>query len=104
VTEREEILKLRAALEVLTLEGNLDSDIPAAYFDLGCAPAASSRAKLSIAFAREVLARYDNSYRVNTQVSARVITKEEHDSLLDGPKPQSVSREEYERMMREAQE
>lgn len=104
MTEREEVLKLRTALEVLTLEGNLDSDIQAAYFDLAQAPPSSMRLKASMAYAREVLARYDQAYRVSIPVSARVITKEEHDALLDGPGPKGVSREEYERMMREAQE
>jgi len=104
VTEREEILKLRADLERLRSEGWMDSDVDAAYWSLGRVLDQWSGVKPAFEFAREVLARYDKSYRVNTQVNARVITKEEHDALIDGPKPQSVSREEYERMMREAQE
>ena len=35
---------------------------------------------------------------------ARTITKEEHDAMLDGPAPRAVDAEEYQRMMREAQE
>jgi hypothetical protein len=37
-------------------------------------------------------------------MKTRTLTKEEHDALLDGPTPRGVSREDYERMMLEAQE
>ena len=104
MTEREEILKLRADLERLRSEGWMDSDVDAAYWNLGRVMEQWTGVKAAFEFAREVLARYDKSYRVNTYVNARVITKEEHDSLLDGPKQLSVSKEDYDRMMREAQE
>jgi hypothetical protein len=35
-------------------------------------------------------------------VQARVISKEEHDAMLEGPAQRSVSKEDYERMMKEA--
>lgn len=99
-----DILKLRSDLESLRANGSFDPDIDAAYFDLGRALDQRSSVASAVSFAKEVLARYDKTYRAAAQVKARTITKEEHDALLDGPTPKGVSREEYERMMREAQE
>lgn len=98
-----DFLTLRADLERLRSEGSFDPDIDAAYFDLGRALDQRSGMPRAVMFAQEVLARYDAAYRQQAKVSARTITKAEHDAMLDGPQPKGVSREEYERMMREAQ-
>lgn len=103
---RDELLKLKARLEELRTQGWLDEDIDAAWYTVHLAverrPFASVDAALQ--YGREVVGRYDAATRKRVELPTRTLTKEEHDSLMNSEAPKSVSREDYERMMREAQE
>ncbi len=103
---RDELLALKARLEQLRWEGKTDEDIDAAYWTVDRALEGRGFASPTVAlsYGREVVARYDQAARKKVELQTRTLTKEEHDALLASDAPKSVSREDYERMMREAQE
>jgi len=103
---RDELLKLKARLEELRREGLTDEDIDAAYWTVDRALEGRGWGGLgaALSYGREVVGRYDAASRKKVELPTRVLTKEEHDALLASDAPKSVSREEYERMMREAQD
>lgn len=98
------LAEVKAKLAELRREGLFDSDIDGAYWQVEQAQAGRSSAAVAVEYATDVLMRYG---RVKPAAVPVVVTKKiskaEHDALLDGPAPKSVSREEYERMMLEAQ-
>lgn len=100
---RDELLALRARLEQLRREGLTDEDIDAAYWTADRALEGRGFAGMGPAldYAREVVGRYERQ-RKRVELRTRVVTKEEHDSLL-GERPKIMTKDEYERMMREAQ-
>jgi hypothetical protein len=98
----DELLRLRTALYAHVQQGLMNVDVDAAYWTVDRALAGKADAAMAVRYAKETLATLEPPKRVELQ--ARTISKAEHDALLDGPAPKSVSREEYERMMREAQE
>jgi len=97
----DELLRLRTALYPYVMQGMMD-DVDAAYWTLDRALAGKADAAAAIRYAKETLETLGPPKRV--ELPTRTISKAEHDALLDGPAPKSVSREEYERMMKEAQE
>lgn len=103
---RDELLALRARLEQLRWEGKTDEDIDAAYWtvDRALEGRGWGTPTAALSYGREVVARYDQAARRKIELQTRTLTKEEHDALLASDAPKSVSREDYERMMREAQE
>jgi hypothetical protein len=98
----DELLRLRTALYAHVQQGTMNVDVDAAYWTVDRALAGKGDAATAVRYAKETLATLEPPKRV--ELSARVISKAEHDALLDGPAPKSVSREEYEQMMREAQQ
>ena len=98
----DELLRLRTALYAHVQQGLMNVDVDAAYWTVERALAGKGDAAVAVRYAKETLATLEPPKRVELQ--ARTISKAEHDALLDGPAPKSVSREEYERMMKEAQE
>lgn len=103
---REELLALKTRLEQLRWEGKTDEDIDAAYWtvDRALEGRGWGTPTAALEYGREVVARYDQALRKKVELQTRALTKEEHDALLASDAPKSVSREDYERMMREAQE
>jgi hypothetical protein len=103
---RAELLSLKARLEELRREGLTDDDIDAAYWtvDRALEGRGWGTPTAALSYGREVVARYDQASRKKVELKTRVLTKEEHDALLASDAPKSVSREDYERMMKEAQE
>ena len=97
----DELLRLRTALYPYVMQGMM-ADVDAAYWTLDRALAGKADAAAAIRYAKETLETLWPPKRV--ELPTRAISKAEHDALLDGPAPKSVSREEYERMMKEAQE
>jgi len=97
----DELLRLRTALYAHVQQGLMNVDVDAAYWTVDRALAGKADAATAVRYAKETLATLEPPKRVELQ--ARAISKAEHDALLDGPAPKSVSREEYERMMLEAQ-
>lgn len=99
------LLDAKAKLEKLRREGVFDSDVDGVYWTLEQALLGNTYALGALQYADEVLQRYGAVERKPTTVSAaKTISKAEHDALLDKPATQSIDREAYERMMREAQE
>ena len=98
----DELLRLRTALYAHVQQGAMNVDVDAAYWTVDRALAGKTDAATAIRYAKETLATLEPPKRV--ELAARVISKAEHDAMLDGPTPKAVSREEYEQMMREAQE
>jgi len=98
----DELLRLRTALYAHVQQGLMNVDVDAAYWTVERALAGKGDAAVAVRYAKETLATLEPPKRVELQ--ARAISKAEHDALLDGPTPKSVSREDYERMMKEAQE
>ena len=98
----DELLRLRTALYAHVQQGLMNVDVDAAYWTVDRALAGKADAATAVRYAKETLATLEPPKRVELQ--ARTISKAEHDALLDGPAPKSVSREEYERMMKEAQD
>lgn len=100
---RDELLALRARLEELRREGKFDEDVDAAYWTADRALSSRGGMGPALDYAREVVARYDPAARAKLKLSVRGISKEEHDAMV-GERPKIMTRDEYERMMREAQE
>lgn len=99
------LLAAKAKLEKLRNDGVFDSDIDGVYWSLEQALLGNTYALGVLQYADEVLARYGQVERKPVAVSAaKTISKAEHDALLDKPATQSIDREAYERMMREAQD
>jgi len=101
-TERRELLELRTRLYGHLQQGMMHPDVDAAYWTVDRALAGKVSVDLACRYAREALSAVEPPVRV--EVQARVISKEEHDAMLEGSAQRSVSKEDYERMMREAQE
>jgi hypothetical protein len=100
----DELLRLRTALYAHVQQGTMNVDVDAAYWTVDRALAGKADATMAVRYAKETLATLatlEPSKRVELQ--ARTISKAEHDALLNGPAPKSVSKEDYERMMLEAQ-
>jgi hypothetical protein len=101
----DELLRLRTALYAHVQQGTMNVDVDAAYWTVDRALAGKADATMAVRYAKETLAVLgDKEETVVRQLPTRAISKAEHDALLDGPAPKSVSRDEYERMMREAQQ
>jgi len=100
----DELLRLRTALYAHVQQGTMNVDVDAAYWTVDRALAGKGDAATAVRYAKETLAVLgDKEEAVVRQLPTRTISKAEHDALLDGPAPKSVSREEYEQMMLEAQ-
>ena len=102
---RDELERLRKRLEELRVEGKFDEDVDAAYWTADRALSGRGWGGIGPAldYAREVVGRYESG-RKRVEVVTRGISKAEHDALVGGEKPKIMTRDEYERMMREAQE
>lgn len=102
---RDELERLRKRLEELRVEGKFDEDVDAAYWTADRALSGRGWGGIGPAldYAREVVGRYESG-RKRVEVVTRGISKAEHDALVGGDKPKIMTRDEYERMMREAQE
>ena len=99
------LLVAKAKLEKLRRDGVFDSDVDGVYWTLEQALKGNTYALGALQYADEVLARYGQVERKPVAVAAaKTISKAEHDALLDKPATQSIDREAYERMMREAQD
>ena len=96
--------ELQRKLEDLRYRNGRDDDIDSAYWTLDLAINNKQSVRMAMNYASEVIARYEAAARKPVELKTRMLTKAEHDALLDGPAPNSVSKEDYERMMREAQE
>lgn len=102
--ERAEMEALRARLYQHVQQGSMNIDVDAAYWTLDRALAGKAMASAAIRYARETLMSLGDITTPKVEIKTRALTKEEHDALLASDAPKSVSREDYERMMREAQE
>lgn len=101
----EQLQHIKVQLETLRREGAFDSDVDGAYWSVEQALAGNAYAGGVLDYANDVLLRYGKLERKPLAVAAaKTISKAEHDALLDKPATQSIGREAYERMMREAQE
>lgn len=95
--------ELQGKLQHLRYTNGRDDDIDAAYWTLDLALSNKQSVSMAIAYAQEVIARYEAAVRQPVKLLTREITQDEHDRLL-GRETRGVSKEDYERMMREAQE
>lgn len=102
--ERAEMEGLRTRLYHHVQRGSMNIDVDAAYWTLDRALAGKAEPLAAIRYARETLMTLGDITMPKVEIKARTISKAEHDAMLDGPTPKSVSREDYERMMREAQD
>jgi len=102
---RDELERLRKRLEELRVEGKFDEDVDAAYWTADRALSGRGWGGIGPAldYAREVVGRYESG-RKRVEMVTRGISKAEHDALVGGDRPKIMTRDEYERMMREAQE
>jgi hypothetical protein len=99
---RDELLVLRTKLYGYAQQGLVNPDVDAAYWMVDRALAGKASADAAVRYAKETLEGLEP--RKPVELKTRTLTKAEHDALLDGPAPKSVSKEDYERMMREAQD
>ena len=101
----ESVEEMKRELERLRMEGVLDSDIDGAYWGLEQAQKGRGGMVGAVEYAGEVLARYGKARGVVVLVvEAKRISKEEHDAMAGEMMPsRTLTKEEYERMMREAQ-
>jgi len=99
------LAEAKAKLEELRREGLFDSDIDGAYWQVEQAQAGRSSAAVAVEYALDVLTRYGRVKPAAVPVVvAKTISKAEHDALAGDLMPsRSLSKEDYERMMREAQ-
>lgn len=99
------LAEAKAKLEELRREGLFDSDIDGAYWQVEQAQAGRSSVAVAVEYATDVLTRYGRVKPVAVPVIvAKTISKAEHDALAGDLMPsRSLSKEDYERMMREAQ-
>ena len=104
--ERRELLELRTRLYGHLQQGMMNPDVDAAYWTVDRALAGKASVDAAIRYARETLeAAVPLEERPRVELKTRTLTKAEHDAMMEGKEPsRGVSREEYERMMREAQE
>jgi hypothetical protein len=102
----ERVLELRALLYDHVRSGKMDAELDSVFWSLDWAVRSDSEVthRQVIYDAEVLLDRLQPERRKRFEVQARVISKEEHDAMLEGPAQRSVSKEDYERMMREAQE
>ena len=100
------LVEVKAKLAELRQEGLFDSDIDGAYWQVEQAQVGRSSAAVAVEYATDVLTRYGRvKPAVVPVVMAKKISKAEHDALAGDLMPsRSLSKEDYERMMREAQE
>ena len=99
------LAEARAKLAELRREGLFDSDIDGAYWQVEQALAGNAHAAGVLDYVNDVLLRYGRVERKPVAMAAaKVISKAEHDALLDKPATQSIDREAYERLMAKAQE
>jgi hypothetical protein len=95
---------LRTALNKHSESWDMDPDLEGAIWLVRRAIDGRGDVPTAIREARSVLAAIEQRQAPAKPLTVRTITKDEHDSLVGDTGPRGVSREDYERMMREAQE
>ena len=85
-------------------QGNVDPDLDAAYWTVERAMMGRASADVAIRYATEVLERVDPGVRKPVDLPVRAVSKSEHDAMFGEKTTTTLTPEEYQRMIKEAQE
>lgn len=85
-------------------QGAVDPDLDAAYWTVERAMMNKASADVAIRYATEVLDRVEPAARKPVDLPVRAVSKSEHDSMFGERQTVSLTAEEYQRMIKEAQE